>query len=227
MCFNLGYYGVMEAITDITAPAALDYDLEQLPLLMALEPFERAFLERYVLDCSRNAARAYRELKPNVARTTAKTEASKLLAKPNLSAAKKELEQYLVSHGQAVFGPRILAGLAEMAFKGRYVMEDGDPNEPCLPGAETWLAVPCKPADKLAAMRELAKMVGLVSDKLELSGGLTMGNATAYSAAAEELMAELRAQKGGAIGEAGGQESNKQISCEGVISPALDVKSEC
>jgi hypothetical protein len=62
-----------------------------------LTELEAAFVEQYLID--KNGTRSYLRVKPNAKETTARTEASKLLAKPNVRAA---LDQAKIEQSQRI-----------------------------------------------------------------------------------------------------------------------------
>lgn len=172
----------------------------QLPAYSALNPFERGFVDNYVSDPRRNITAAYRAAKPKVQYDTARTEGSKLLAKPHIQAAVKELEERVASLSFNL--PRVVAGLQQIAFQDQYLSTLAA-DEPPLPGMEGCFPVLVKHGDRVAASKLLLQVGGLkLPESLELSGALEVKNSHELSPAAMELMDALKGN------------CNKENSCE-------------
>lgn len=83
--------------------------------IIRLTEKEEHFCREYVCDAGLNATRAYRTAFPSVSYTTARTEASKLLAKPNISARILELKQERYQYLE-ITTERVLTEIAKSAF---------------------------------------------------------------------------------------------------------------
>lgn len=141
--------------------------ITDLPELEALSHLERRFVNFYVADPKRNRTQA--AIKAGYSEKSARSKASQLLTKVNISEAVKALETNLRSEAELL--PKMVARLSQLGFNDRYVATA--PSDPLLPGLEDAFVCQVDHSVSLAAIKLLAQICGVGEPEkkgLEVSG---------------------------------------------------------